>query len=43
MFWLTSFGGPQECRNKTCFSKSKRIYENSFFHHVFAMPLGLSL
>jgi hypothetical protein len=42
-FWSTSFGMPQECQNKTCFGKSKSIYQNLFFHHVFAMSLGLSI
>jgi hypothetical protein len=27
-------GGPLECRNKTCFGKSKRIYQNLFYHRV---------
>jgi hypothetical protein len=34
-FWLTSFGRPQECRNKTCFGKSKSIYQNSEFFTAF--------
>jgi hypothetical protein len=42
-FWLTSFGRPQECQNKTCFGKSKSIYQNLFFHRVFAMSLVLSI
>jgi hypothetical protein len=47
-FWWTSFGGqvlggPLEYQNKTCFGISKRSYQNSFYHRVFAMPLGLSI
>ena len=41
MFSSTSFGRPKECRNKTCFGKSKSVYQNSFFHHDFAMLMGL--
>jgi hypothetical protein len=36
-------GGPLEYQNKTCFGKSKRSYQNLFYHRVFAMPLGLSI
>jgi hypothetical protein len=32
-----------ECQNKTCFGISKSIYQNLFFHRVFAMLLGLSI
>jgi hypothetical protein len=36
-------GGPLEYRNKTCFGKSKRIYQKLFYRRVFAMSLGLPI